>query len=299
MGQSVKQNQRRNILGNSYILVHHLSSLGCQWAAICHGQVGHGVWQDGLGRKSCCLRHSLLVAAGMTQEKVLRTRRMYRLEKYTHIIKSIATRWYKRIKRWIKGLLIRMVMFPPTCSLPVPQLQPHLYPQTAGCPLDHPLMCSLDACWALDEEREVRDRHMSDKGVDLNVSNQFQCQGVQERYKISKAGACKAAEMTGNQMNRRASVCMKSSCFCFKLTKPLLRSFSVVSQHNYMHPVRCPTAGSLFVNDDYRSVKHHQGQLNLVDYSGWHLLQTVDFALLKGLWRQSELLKSLKHHVPS
>lgn len=49
-------------------------------------------------------------------------------------------------------------MFPPTCSLPVPRMQLHLYPQTAGCLLDHPLMCSLDACWALDEERERGER---------------------------------------------------------------------------------------------------------------------------------------------
>lgn len=167
-----------------------------------------------------------------------------------------------------------MVMFPPTCSLPVPQMQLHLYPQTAGCLLDHPLMCSLDACWALDEEREVRERHMSNKGVNLNVSNQFKFQGVQERYKISKAGACKAAKITGNQMNQHAAVCMKSSCFCFKLPKPLLCSFSVVSQHNYTNIWMCvQLLDRCLLMITIRVQKHHQGQL--IELGGLHRVSMV------------------------
>jgi len=51
----------------SYILVHHFSPLGGKWAAIYHGQVRHGVWEDGLAGKFSCLRAGLLVPANERQ----------------------------------------------------------------------------------------------------------------------------------------------------------------------------------------------------------------------------------------
>lgn len=52
----------------SYIFVHHLSALRGQRAAVGHGQVGHGVRQDGLARKPCCLRPRPLAAVCVTQK---------------------------------------------------------------------------------------------------------------------------------------------------------------------------------------------------------------------------------------
>lgn len=49
-------------LNLSYIFVHHFSSLSCQRTAICHRQVGHWIWQDGLTWKSRCLWTGLIFA---------------------------------------------------------------------------------------------------------------------------------------------------------------------------------------------------------------------------------------------
>lgn len=53
---------------NSYIFVHHLPALRGQWAAVGHGQIRHGVRQDGLARKPWCLRPRNLVAVDGTQK---------------------------------------------------------------------------------------------------------------------------------------------------------------------------------------------------------------------------------------